>query len=430
MSTERPENREGAGATGRKDPAAFHALLGVRQPRAVYYKRDFVDYTLMIALSAVVIGLSYGARNVLAIAGFVLCACAPVMFMVRHGVELKVPLILRRPQDVLWVFVYKLRNMKVPYLVTVAVFLLENVLIAATPRLPHHVELMRTVAFGFFYVHFLAITVFRTVILVDHLRKKKLVREVLLQTSWKRAVSDESHVTREILHAYGTGLLTHIILIAPWFLVIRFASFSVIFLPVVCAINFFVHLKWMKSISDWFYRDHWLGHNSELDFVWLHGTHHDALPSALIAVAETGLLEGFLRLSFGTPVTFYHPLTAFLIITTEVKLDMDVHQYIPGIYPRMPVKVMEVFQHSTHHYGSLEPYGFAIKVSQPGREAEYKHLFRTLPDELRNSGRMDEELNGFEWENPTQKRTLSLYRQYQTRRGTTLPLPQPSVSEE
>jgi hypothetical protein len=418
-------------AASKKDPAVFHALYGARQPRVVYYKRDFADYTLMIALSALVIGLVYGPRNVLAIIGFVLCACAPILFVVRHGIELKVPLILRRPQDIVWMLIYKLRNMKVPYLAGVAVLLLENVFIAATPRLPHHVDLMRRIAFGLFYIHFLAIAAYRTAILIDHLRKKHLVREVLMQTSWKRMVSKESSITREILHAYSTGLLTHIILIAPWYLVIRYASFSVLLLPVVCALNFFIHVKWMKAISEWFYRDHWLGHNAELEFVWLHGTHHDALPSALIAVAETGLLEGFLRMSIGTPVALYHPLMAFLVITTEVKLDMDIHQYIPGVYPRMSMKVVEVFQHSTHHYGSIEPYGFAIKVDQPGREAEFKHLFPTLPPELRNSARLDEALTGFEWDNPTFKRTVSLYRQYHGKRAPAASaLPQVSVPND
>lgn len=418
-------------ATSKPDVAAFHALYGTRQPRAVYYKRDFADYVLMLALSALVIGVTYGTRHVFSVAGFALCALALVMFLTRHGFELNVPLLLRRPQDVLWMFVYKVRNLSAPYLVAVAVLLLENVAIAATPRLPHHVELVRTVALWLFYVHFLAITVFRTIILIDHLRKKELVRDVLMQTTWKRMVAGRTAISREIVHAYCTGLLAHIILIAPWYLVIRYSSFSVIFLPVVCAINVFVHIRWMKTINAWFYRDHWLGHNSELEFLWLHGSHHDAIPSAMIAVAENGLLEGFLRLSMGTPVTFYNPLMSFLIMTAEIKMDMEAHQYIPGVYPRLPMKVMEVSQHSTHHYGSIEPYSFGIKVDQPGREAEFRHLFAGLPDELKNSAKLDEALTGFVWENPTHKRIMSLYQKYHVRSGTALgPLPQTSMTKD
>ena len=123
-----------------------------------------------------------------------------------------------------------------------------------------------------------------------------------MQTQWRRAVNEKTSITLEILHAYGTGLLTHIIMIAPWYLVIRYASFSVIFLPAVCAINVAVHVKWIQKFNEWFYRDHWVGHNSEAEFLFLHGTHHDAIPSALIAVADNGFLEGFLRFTIGWPV--------------------------------------------------------------------------------------------------------------------------------
>lgn len=410
-------------AAKRNDPALFHQLYGMKHPRAIYYKRDLLDYALMLVVCALVVGLTYGVGHPLSIAGYILCAFALILFPVRHGFELAVPLILRRPQDILWMFVYKIRNLSLPYLLALGLLLLENVLIAATPKLPHHVEMMRTVALWMFYIHLLSITVFRTVILIDHLRKKELIREVLLQTSWKRVIDQTSNVTLEIIHAYCTGLLAHVILIAPWYLVIRYSSFSVIFLPAVCAINVLIHLKWLKAINGWFYRDHWLGHNSELEFVWLHGSHHDAIPSAMIAVAENGLLEGFLRLSMGSPVTFYHPVMAFLLNTAEIKMDMEAHQYIPGVFPRLPMKVMEVSQHSTHHYGSIEPYSFGIKVDQPDLPEAYRTLFAGLPDELKNSAKLDEELNGFKWDNPTHRRLMSLYEKYHLQGGSVLPGP-------
>ena len=47
-------------------------------------------------------------------------------------------------------------------------------------------------------------------------------------------------------------------------------------------------------------------------------------------------------------------------------------------------------------------------------EAYKKGLARFLaPEELLTSVRLDEELNGFKWENPTYRRTLSLYDKYQ-----------------
>jgi hypothetical protein len=291
--------------------------------------------------------------------------------------------------------------------------LLENFLIAATPNLPHHVDLMRTIALWLFYIHFISITAYRTAILIDHLAKKELVREVLMQTPWKRAVNAKTNITLEILHAYVTGLLTHIVLIAPWCLVITYASFSVIFLPAVCLINVIVHLKWAKALNAWFYRDHWLGHNSELEFIYLHGPHHDAIPSGMIAVAENGYLEGFLRFTVGMPTSFYNPVIAFMVHNIEIKLAINRHQYIPGVFPRMPRGLMEMFQHSAHHYGLLEPYSIGMKLDQPGVAEEYKKSYARHPDEITNSIKLDEELTGFRWDNPVQQRILSLYDKYQ-----------------
>jgi hypothetical protein len=377
------------------DPAVFHKLYGTKKPRASYYKKDFGDYVLMMALSALVVGLSYGFGHVMAFAGYALCAFTVVAFILRHGIELRVPLIMRRPQDVLYTFFYKFRNLTLVYVTALGVLLLENGLIAATPNLPHHVDLMRTIALYLFYTHFAVITAYRTAIMVDHLAKKELVREVLMQTSWKRIITAKTKINLEIAHAYCTGVLAHIILIAPWYLVIKYANFSVIFLVAVCVLNVLVHLKWLTRINAWFYRDHWLGHNSELEFVYLHGSHHDAIPSGMIAVAENGFLEGFLRLTLGTPVTFYNPIMSFLVITIEVQKDIDAHQYIPGVFPRLPRKIVEVSQHSTHHYGQIEPYSFGIKVDQEGQEERYQRLFKGLPDEMRNSAKLDEELTNF-----------------------------------
>jgi len=397
----------------KNDAARFHKLYGAREPRIAYYSKDFLDYLIMIALTAVVAGLVYGPRHVLTIAALVLCAFALAMFIVRHGVAFGAPLIMRRPQDAVYMVMYKLRNLTPVYFIALGVLILENLVIARTPSLPHHVQLMRTIALYLFYIHLLAITVFRTVILVDHLKKRELVREVLMQTPWKRVVQGKTNISLEIVHAYCTGLLTHIVLIAPWYLVIKYFNFSAIILPAACVINVIVHLKWLKVINRWFYRDHWLGHNSEIEFVFLHGTHHDAIPSGLIAVAENGFLEGFMRFTVGSPVPFYNPFMSFLAHTVEVQKDIEAHQYIPGVYPRLPRKLLEVSQHSTHHYGPIEPYSFGIKVDQPGFEDVYRNIFRGLPDELRNSAKLDEELTGFKWDNPTYRQTLSLYDKYQ-----------------
>lgn len=398
------------------DPAFFHKLYGVKKTRIFYSKKDFLDYVLMILMTAAAVGLSYGLLSVMAVAGYALCAIALGMFIVRHGVQLQVPVILRRPQDILFMFAYKLRNLRPVYFAALALLLLEYAAIAATPGLPHYSDQMRTVGLVLFYAHFLGITVYRTAIFVDHFRKREYVREVLMQTPWKRVIGEKTNITVEVIHAYCTGLLTHIVLIAPWFLVIQHARFSLIFLPVVFALDALIHMRWVKAVNSWFYRDHWLGHNSELEFVFLHGPHHDAIPSGMIAVAGNGFLEGFLRFTIGSPVALYTPVVSFLAHTFEVKMDIDLHQYIPGMFPRLPRLVFEVGQHSTHHYGKLEPYSFGLKLDKPELSEAYKKQFARMPDELMNSLKLDEELTGFEWDNPTHQNTLSLWDKYQPRR--------------
>jgi hypothetical protein len=402
------------------DPSFFHRLYGSRQPRVTYSERDFLDYLLMIALSALVVWVSYRPFRVMAVGGLALCALMLPLFVIRHGLEFRVPAIARKPQDLLYMFVYKLQNARPMYFMALGLLALENVLIAATPGLPHHVDLMRTAAVALLLIHFTSITLFRTVILIDHLAKKELVREVLMQTPWRRVINQETNITLEIVHAYCTGLLSHILLIAPWYLVITHASFSLVFLPVACALDIAVQLKWVKAYNAWFYRDHWVGHNSELEFIFLHGTHHDAIPSALIAVADSGFLEGFIRFALSSPVAFYSPVIAFLIYMFDVKSDIEMHQYIPGVFPRLSRGILEVFQHSTHHYGRLEPYGLAMKLDQPGISEEYKQRFALFPDEMTNSFKLEEELTGLQWDNPTHLSTLRLWDRYQ-KRPQTLP---------
>jgi hypothetical protein len=410
-------------------PDFFHKLYGVKKTRIFYAKKDYLDYCVMLLLTAVVGGVAYGLRTPMAIASYVLCATLLVTFTVRYGVEWKVPVILRRPQDVFFLFVYKLQNLRGPYFAALAVLLLETAAVLLTPAWPHYLELTKKVALVLFYAHFFGITAFRTAIFISHLAKREHVREVLMQTPWKRVINDNTSMTLQIVHGYVTGLLTHIILIAPWYLVIRFAKFSVLFLPVVLLLNILIHLRWLKTVNSWFYRDHWVGHNSELEFVYLHGPHHDAIPSGMIAVAGNGFLEGFLRFVIGSPVALYNPIVAFLIFTFDVKTDMELHQYIPGVFPRMPRQMIEVGQHSTHHYGRLEPYGFGLKLDRPDIPEKWKKQYARVPSELMNSFDLDEQLNGFQWNNPTHLLTLRLWDKYQKKRTTAVTTPEAPAPE-
>jgi hypothetical protein len=223
----------------------------------------------------------------------------------------------------------------------------------------------------------------------------------LMQSIWRKTLERQPSVALQIVHAYFTGMLTHIVYLVPWYLVINYLNFSLILLPVTCVAAFFIQRVSVKHLNDWFYRDHWLGHNSEFNFVYLHGSHHDAIPCALIAVAGNGYLEGFFRGALAFPIPFYSPVMAAIFYTFDVKSDMELHQYIPGIFPKLSREFYSVIQHSLHHYGKVEPYGFAINLDQPNISDETKNRFKILPDELKYSVRLDEQLTGYKWHNGT-----------------------------
>lgn len=378
----------------------FHGLFGVRKQRINFAKSDLADYVLMLLLCGAAIGAVYGPGSPMGMLGLLLCVWMAGAFVVRHGAAWKTPLLLRRPQDFLFLIIHKLQNLPGVYFLALALAALENLVIWLTPHWPHHTGLMRQIGFGLFYLHLALIVAYRSVSLVHHLRKHELVSTVLLQSPWKNAGLVRTNIRFEIVHAYITGLLTHLILVMPWYVAISVLEFSVLLAPLVCVANLVLQAKFLKVINSWFYRDHWLGHNAEVEFVYLHGTHHDAIPVGLIAVAGNGFLEGLMRNVLGYPTPFYNPVIAFVAYTMEVKHDIDFHQFIPGIFPELPYEFRRVGQHSTHHFGHLEPYGFAVKLDQPGFSPGFINLFKRLPEEFSNSARLEEELTDFKWDNP------------------------------
>lgn len=390
----------------------FHRLYGLKRQRITYQPKDALDYALMILVTGAVVWLCYGAPNVLATIGLALCAFMLISFPIRHGIELKKPIILDRPQDLLYSLIYKLQNIKAPYLWAVGLLLLENYVIFLTPQWPHHVEWMHKAALYLFYGHFAVITLYRTAILVAHLYKKELVREILMQSIWKKSLERQPSIVLEILHAYCTGLLTHIVLLVPWYLVITHASFSLVLLPITLVAGGALQIGFAKVINEWFYRDHWVGHNSEFDFVYLHGSHHDAIPSGLIGVAGNGYLEGLLRGAVAFPTPFLNPLVAALYYTIEVKSDIDLHQYIPGVFPKLSREIFEIAQHSVHHFGRVEPYSFAVNLDQPHISDELKKQFKIFPPGLRQSIELDERLTGYKWDNARYRWFMDLVDRY------------------
>lgn len=395
------------------DPQRLHQLYGAARKRIVFNDADFSDYLLMCAVCAAVGWWAYAPAPPLQWAAVVLSGFMAATFPLRHGMAWRVPVVLRAPQELAYTLLYKLRNLNPVYPLGLALFAADQLFIRLTPDWPHHSAQVGEVALWLFYAHAGLVTAYRTVILVAHLRRRERVREFLMQTTWKRTLLRQPSIVLQILHAYVTGLLAHLILLAPWYVVITHFSFSLLSLLPMSVANVLLHVRYLQLYSKWFYRDHWLAHNSEVDFIYLHGSHHDALPCALIGVSGNGFLEGLARNTVGSTVATYSPLVAFVFHTIEVTQDMRMHQYIPGIYPRLTRQFHEVAQHSTHHFGRLEPYGIGLRTRTPPAEDSRRGWLRFPPVEILNSIDLDEKLNGFQWDNPRYRQFMDLYDHYQ-----------------
>lgn len=390
----------------------FHKIFGKQNTRITYKRTDFNDYVLMSLATAAVLYFIYGSTNIVTVIGVALCIFMPISFVVRHGVSLRFPVTLKRPQDVIYVIVYKLLNLKIGYFLAVVLLLLENYIIKITPDWPHYLNFTNQAVLYLFYLHLALISLYRTYILFAHLKERNHVRAVLMDTVWANHLKQQPNITFEIIHAYITGLLTHVVLVAPWFFVITHLNFSLVLLPIVCVLNILIFLRTLKDYNAWFYRDHWLGHNSEVDFLYLHGTHHDAIPSGLIGVSGNGFLEGFFRHAMGGPTPFFNPIITFMLYTMDVKNDIDFHQYIPGVFPKLTREFNEIQQHSIHHFGKLKPYGFGLNFDKPDLSEDIQKQFKIFPDSLKQSAKLDEELNGFQWDNSKHKWYLELFDKY------------------
>lgn len=394
----------------------LHSLHGPAKRRIFYKKSDYADYLLMLALCAGVLWFSYGSAPWLLGAGLLLCLFMVFSFPARHGLALGRPALLRAsaPRELAYMLWYKVRNMQPVFLVALAVLGLDQWFIALTPTLPHHTEAMGKLALGLFYAHLGLLSLYRLAIFVSHLRHRERVRAVLAETSWRGALEQQPSMTLHLVHALATGLLTHLVLVAPWFLVLTHLSYSLVSMLAVCVLNVVVHLLHLRGYSKWFYREHWLAHNAELDFVYLHGSHHDAIPCGLIGVSGNGFLEGFLRHTVGNPLSLYSPVLACALHSLEVLQDIRMHQYIPGVFPKLERGFHEVSQHSTHHFGRLEPYGIGLRMVRAEGSAPRRQGWLAFPPEsLLNSIALDEELNGFEWDNPRYQRFMAIFDKYQ-----------------
>jgi hypothetical protein len=218
------------------------------------------------------------------------------------------------------------------------------------------------------WVAFLIVTAFRGVILVAHLLRVSVVREVLESSAQKKAIAKFS-IRQHILQAFVTGMLAHLSLVAPAVLFYTWTSPSILREGLLIAGYFLwraiAHpLKKRKLIERpgiihhrLFYDNHKLAHRSRFFFTVFHGHHHDAIPSALIGSAGgTGFLENFDR-----TLTWLDPLNSIVVqqfdMIYSMAIDMVVHQYIPGVFPFAKVTVTGRAHHVTHHFGSALPLG-------------------------------------------------------------------------
>ena len=410
----------------------FHFLLGKQKARIQYKNRDFLDYLILLAVSFLAFQFIFGSER--AIPSWVQVASQGILylgqgllvflaisFIIRHGVRINVPYLLKRPQDLVFSLVHKVMNIRYPWILAVLLLTAENLLILGTPDWPHYTQYMKQGAFALFFTHLGVVTIYRSIIGIHHCIHHKHVRQVLQETNYKRFVPTPGLTIHEIVHGYVTGLVTHLMTLAPWFLIISLFDFSLVLMPATVILGFIIESRFMMKMNEWFYRDHWLGHHSEFDFLYLHGNHHDALPSGVMAVSGNGMLEGLLRYGVGFPHAYYNPLVAFFFQTFTVMSDINSHQYIPGLFPKLPTSdEMRIHgHHAVHHFGWLEPYGLGAHLPEdPNQEKTAPKQESKYVEILANSIRLDEQLNGYNRDNPVFKKYLKLVDKYHTRQDS------------
>lgn len=230
-----------------------------------------------------------------------------------------------------------------------------------------------------FLVTFMGITTFRTAILIAHLRRAAHVREVLESSPWKHEMRGLG-VIHHILQAYVTGLISHACYLIPALIFWRltaptYAREAVLLLDAVLVLGFrsvrhgfptaLQQTLVRAEVIDALTSAHTADHKSRFNFAVLHGHHHDAIPSALMAAGESGFVESIDRgISY---LTFLGSAIWTLCINALMTAaNMVGHQYIPGVYPYSKYTVQTKLHHVVHHYGSLRPLGLGGLPSYVG----------------------------------------------------------------
>jgi len=246
---------------------------------------------------------------------------------------------------------------------------------------------MDKLGMGLILVHFTFLTAFRTYALVDHLRKLDLCRTRLMETNWRKEL-DHAPLPVLILHAYVTGIFSHCLALVPWTMRILYMQQSLMFMPISLISDVATLLlvgetspngdveipkdadgkqNWIAKLvmaMNWsVYERHKEGHQSRMGFNYLHGMHHDGLPSALIAIGEAGALEGMINcVDIPGESCFHSHLFLASEATKKVLKNMIMHQYIPGVFPYVRCVIQVDQHHSEHHYLSMKPLSMGMNL--------------------------------------------------------------------
>jgi len=192
-----------------------------------------------------------------------------------------------------------------------------------------------------------------------------------LQTGWAKLLGKSERVrglrVLHLLQAWVTGQLCHIAHVAPLYFVITYFDHSLLTLPI-----YLLNLRFGRRCGGgsgqlgkgpltWLYRDHWVNHHSELSFIYCHAPHHDAIPSAMIGCAGDGILGLFIR-TWVWGKCLDEPITASILMSKTVIMDMKQHQYAPGVYPYVKNNLKAGNHHMEHHFLKLNPIGVDIAM--------------------------------------------------------------------
>ena len=374
-----------------------------RKPKMTYTARDFLYYQLMCIMVILVTNWSYGREHAFArLVGYGV-AFLDIMFILRHGVEMRFDMIGSSiVVESLSLVKSMVENVRPGWFLQVGALFFEAWLVEQCSSLAMEWglqdlafigatrEFTALITFGLtdglFYLSFTLTTLFRVASFTHHVYNSDKVFSFLSETGWRKSLGlfakHGKHAETAgrfllLTHALITGIITHIITVAPWFVVNQFYKAQMLQTEAILSpLFYFLSFTFrtlvldpylmtdMESndLNEWYVKDHWETHHSTLAFTLLHGPHHDALPISIIAVADNGPLEGFTRHAFfGHFDSFAAPVRAFYTFTRIIVRDMVGHQYVPGVFPYSFSVVDVGAHHVEHHFLQLYPVGNGIE---------------------------------------------------------------------